>query len=149
MLTPLSDWIGQHTWLLGMLAAGSATLLVASVLATPWFVAQLPEDYLLRPESESLQHPVLNLVITTLRTFIGGTLILLGLLMLFFPGPGIVTLLVGLSVAQFPGKQHLLRFLASRESVFNSLNWMRRRHGKGPMLHPHHKDVSPEDQLSR
>lgn len=141
MITSLIHWVSQHTWLLGALAAGSLGLLIASVLATPWIVAQLPADYLLRSESRSLKHPMLKLTITLLRTLIGATLIVLGLVMLVVPGPGIVTLLIGLSVAQFPGKQRLLRHIASRESVFGSLNWMRQRHGRAPLIHPYKRNT--------
>ena len=141
MFTSFTHWLSQHTWLLGALAAGSLVLLITSVLATPWIVAQLPADYLLRKEPRSLKHPMLKLTITLMRTLIGATLVLLGLVMLVIPGPGIVTVLIGLSVAQFPGKQRLLCHIASRKSVFSSLNWMRQRHGKAPLIHPYEGDI--------
>lgn len=140
MFTSLTHWLAQHTWLLGTVAAVSFALLMASMLATPWIVAQLPADYLLRSESRSPKHPMLKFTITLLRTLFGATLIVLGFVMLVLPGPGIVTLLIGLSVAQFPGKVRLLRHIASRDSVFDSLNWMRRRHGRAPLIHPSHRD---------
>lgn len=141
MITILTDWFNQHTLLLGLIAAGSTLLLLASIVATPWLVAQLPRDYLLRRDIILPRHPALRLSIDTLRTLIGLVLILLGLIMLVIPGPGIITLLIGLSIARFPGKHRLLRHIASRDSVFNSLNWMRGRHGRPPLLHPQHKEL--------
>ena len=139
MFTSLTHWLSQHTWLLGAVAAGSLVLLTISLLATPRIVAQLPVDYLLRSESPSLKHPMLKMAITLLRTLTGAALIVMGLVMLVLPGPGIITLLIGLSMAQFPGKQRLIRLIASRESVFSSLNWMRRRYGKAPLIHPYER----------
>jgi len=143
MFSTMSDWLDQYTWILGTAAAASIALLMLSILATPWIVSQLPADYLLRGESRSVRHPMLKLIITILRTLIGASLIVLGLLMLVLPGPGIVTLLVGLSVARFPGKQSLLRHIASRDSVFGSLNWMRQRYGTVPLIHPYEHDRQP------
>lgn len=52
------------------------------------------------------------------------------------PGPGLVVLLMGISLAEFPGKQRLLLNIATRPSVLRSLNWMRTRHGKPPFDYP-------------
>ncbi|MFK7995155.1 MAG: PGPGW domain-containing protein [Granulosicoccus sp.] len=136
MITTLSDWLSQNSLLLGLLAAGSTILLLASIVATPWLVAQLPDDYLLQLKSRQHRHPVVRMCVDIIRTLLGFTLIVFGLVMLVIPGPGLITLLMGISIARFPGKRRLLRYIASRESVFNSLNWMRRRHGKPALLHP-------------
>lgn len=136
----LTNWLSQNTLLLGLLAAGSTFLLVASIIATPWIVARLPRDYLLQYDRTSPRHPLIRLLINTLRSVIGLALILLGLLMIVIPGPGVITLLIGLSIARFPGKRQLLRYLASRSSVFTSLNWMRARQGQAPLLHPHQEE---------
>lgn len=132
--------LSNHTALLVTLAAISMLLLLISVLATPRLVAQLPADYLLQRPQTVQKRSVLRLALRAVRNAIGFVLIVLGLIMLLIPGPGLVTLLIGISMASFPGKQRLLRHLATRESVFNSLNWMRRRHNKVPLLHPSHKD---------
>ncbi|MFK7861874.1 MAG: PGPGW domain-containing protein [Granulosicoccus sp.] len=137
----LTDWLGQNTLLLGVIAAGSTLLLLASIVATPWIVARMPSDYLLQHDNRQPRHPLVRLSIDTLRTVIGVALILLGLLMIVIPGPGVITLLIGLSIARFPGKRRLLRYIASRDSVFNSLNWMRSRQGKPRLLHPHQEEL--------
>ncbi len=141
MLTQLTDWLSQHSTLLGTLAGASLILLLSSILATPWLVARLPEDYLLQRERPSVAHPLLQATLQTLRTLVGSLLILMGLAMLILPGPGLVTLLVGVSIARFPGKRRLVRYIASREAVYNSLNWMRRRYNKPRLLHPFHEDT--------
>lgn len=140
MLIQLSNWLSQHSTLLTVLAALSVIALLASIIATPWLVSRLPQDYLLQRERPAIPHPLLNATVQMLRGIIGAVLILMGLAMLIIPGPGLVTLLVGISIASFPGKRRLLRFIASREAVYSSLNWMRGRHGQPQLLHPFHED---------
>lgn len=135
------DWVSQHKLLLGTVAGLSTGLLLISIIATPWLVAQLPANYLLPGKTKPPRHPVVHFAIVSSGTLIGSTLILLGLIMLVMPGPGLITLLLGISICSFPGKGRLFRHIASRDSVFASLNWMRRRHGKAALIHPHHKQV--------
>jgi len=130
------DWLSQHSGLIGIVTAISVLALLFSIIATPWIVARLPEDYLLQREGALNRHRALQFAIDALRTGLGAILIVFGLIMLVVPGPGLLTLLVGLSLARFPGKRKLLHRLASHESVFNSLNWMRKRRDKRPLRHP-------------
>lgn len=111
-------------------------LLVLTVLATPWIVAQLPDNYLQSRQSKTRSVGFFRILLTTAKACVGMILIVLGLIMMITPGPGIVTLLLGISVAEFPGKQRLLIKLVTRPNVLRSLNWMRKRHGKPPFEHP-------------
>lgn len=130
------DWLSQHKLLMAAVAAFSTALLLIGIIATPWLVAKLPVDYLLRRDPKPARHPVIHLTLVVLGSFLGGTLILLGIVMLVTPGPGVVTVLLGFSLCSFPGKSKLLRFMATRNSIFASLNWMRHRHDKAPLIHP-------------
>ena len=135
-MTQVLDWLSANTLLVSFLAAASITLLAVTILATPWVVSRLPSDYLLRrldgPKLKGFGRKLLSL----LRGFIGLLIVLLGLIMMITPGPGVVMMLLGISVAEFPGKNRLLVYLATRPSVLASLNWMRRRHDKPPFINP-------------
>ena len=48
------------------------------------------------------------------------------------PGQGLLTLLVGLLLMNFPGKYRLERWLVGRRGVLTALNWLRRRGGHPP-----------------
>jgi hypothetical protein len=52
------------------------------------------------------------------------------------PGQGLLTIAVGLILLDFPGKFRLERWLATRRSVWRSLNWLRRRAGSKPLQMP-------------
>jgi hypothetical protein len=52
------------------------------------------------------------------------------------PGQGLLTIVVGLLLIDFPGKYSLERRLAGQSHVFRMLNWIRRKHQCAPLVHP-------------
>jgi small-conductance mechanosensitive channel len=131
LLTPEVLW-----WVTG----GSLLTLLLVLLAVPWVVARLPADYFVAErrrradESErAWHHPLLNI----LRNLLGAVLALLGLLMLLTPGQGLLTLLAGLLLMNFPCKYRLERWLVQRPGVFSGLNWLRGKVGKAAFEPPH------------
>ena len=109
---------------------------IATLLAMPWVVTRLPEDYFNHPERESWRvsnsEPLLALLLGLLKNAVGAVLLCLGAVMLFTPGQGILTILAGLLLMNFPGKFRLERWLVQRPGVLKSLNWLRTRRGKAP-----------------
>ena len=59
-------------------------------------------------------------------------LVAAGLAMLFLPGQGLLTVLIGVCVMDFPGKRGLLQRLVRGPKVQGALNWIRRKRGKEP-----------------
>ena len=53
--------------------------------------------------------------------------------MLVLPGQGLLTILIGLAVMQFPGKFELERWLVTRKGVLEGINWLRQRSGRLPL----------------
>jgi hypothetical protein len=56
--------------------------------------------------------------------------------MLIVPGQGLLTVAVGLTLVDFPGKFHLERWLATRGPVWRSINWLRKRAGREALKRP-------------
>lgn len=116
----------------------SLATLVATVVAVPWVVARLPVDYFSQshravlPQDRSFP----GLLLMGLKNLVGAALVLMGLLMLFTPGQGLLTLLVGLLLMNFPGKYRLERAVVARPGVFRALNWLRQRRGDAPFDFP-------------
>jgi hypothetical protein len=52
------------------------------------------------------------------------------------PGPGALLMLLGLAVAEFPGKYRLELALIRLPHVLSSVNRLRARFGKPPLLDP-------------
>jgi hypothetical protein len=132
----LSEWQQPLLWASGL----SLLAAVATIVGVPWVVTRLPRDYFARPERvvwrASADEPILALIFGLLKNLLGLVLIILGLIMLVTPGQGILTLLIGLLLMNFPGKYRLERWLVSRPGVLRGLNWLRRRRGQLPFDAP-------------
>jgi hypothetical protein len=132
----LADWQQPLLWASGL----SLLAAVATMFGIPWVVTRLPQDYFARTTRvvwrESSRAPIFALILSTLKNLLGLFLIVLGLVMLVTPGQGILTLLIGLLVMNFPGKYRLERWLVLRPGVLRGLNWLRRRKGRPPFDEP-------------
>jgi hypothetical protein len=135
-LASLHEWFGALGWV--GLVAGLSWLI--TLLAVPVFVARIPEDYFTRGHRRPLYadslHPVLGWLLALLKNLLGAVLVVIGLVLIFTPGQGLMTMLIGLMLLNFPGKYDLERWLVSRPGVMRSLNWMREKSGRPPILHP-------------
>jgi len=110
---------------------------VGSLVALPVLVALLPADYFAAPEPPpsrlSRTHPLLRTVLRVGSNLAGAILILAGIAMLVLPGQGLLTLLFGLILTDFPGKRRLELALVRRGPIRRGMNWMRARAGRPPL----------------
>ena len=127
----------QHPVLLATLAAVSVVTFVGSLLGVPFVLARLPADYFLRAEKKALGVAPANRPARMLLAFgknaLGALLVTLGVLMLVLPGQGVLTLLVGLLLLDFPGKQRLERRLIGTPRVLRIVNALRKRWNRPPL----------------
>ena len=122
----------------GVLVGFSITTLIMTFFLLPFMIVRLPQDYFLeshrpRPLSQNL---IIHLVLTALKNMLGLGFVVLGILMLFVPGQGLLTIIVGLTVMNYPGKFRLERWLIMRPRVLPALNWLRKRYGHPPLQDP-------------
>ncbi len=116
----------------------SFSLLLVSIAIIPLIVIKIPEDYFherfrVRLSKES-RHPFITQVLTGIKNIAGFIFIILGILMLILPGQGILTILMGLFLMNFPGKYRLERKIVSIPKVLKSLNWIRIKANKPPLM---------------
>jgi UPF0716 family protein affecting phage T7 exclusion len=142
------EWQEHWQTLIVWAGAGSLVMAVLTLVAVPWVVVRLPVDYFVRRRREVWRrgptHLPGALVFTLLKNLLGLLLVTLGAVMLVTPGQGILTLLVGLLLMNFPGKYWLERWLVTRRGVMRGMNWLRRKRGREPF----HSPGSSEDGLS-
>ena len=130
-------------WLTGL----SIVMALAALLALPWVVTSLPRDYFTSPRRsvwgarDDASEPALAVILSVLKNVVGAALLVLGVVLIFMPGQGLLTILVGLMLMNFPGKYQLERWLVQRPGVFNSLNWLRSRKGAPPFDPVHPEEV--------
>jgi UPF0716 family protein affecting phage T7 exclusion len=79
-------------------------------------------------------HPVLRMLGHVIKNVIGGIFLFAGFLMLFLPGQGILTMLIGISMLDFPGKRKLEAWLIGRPAVLSTINGMREKFSKPPLI---------------
>ncbi|HKZ05207.1 MAG TPA: hypothetical protein VJU81_07025 [Methylomirabilota bacterium] len=79
--------------------------------------------------------PVLRALWRIGKNLLGLALVALGALLSLpgIPGQGLLTILIGLILLDFPGKRGLERRLVSRPSVLGAINRLRARFGRPPM----------------
>ena len=81
----LVPWIERHDVLVWWLAATSAAIAIGMLIATPWLVAMIPDDYFATKERPPIvgrsEHPVLRWLLRIGKNLLGLVLIIFGLLL--------------------------------------------------------------------
>ncbi len=132
------QWIQIHEMALMWLTAISVVTFVGSLFIVPFLVVRIPDDYFARKEghgkSWANHHPVIRGILLAGKNLLGYILIAAGLAMLVLPGPGTLTILIGILLVDFPGKYRLERWIVTRGPVLQSINWLRQRAGHAPLV---------------
>jgi hypothetical protein len=124
----ISSWF-SHPALLWGLGIFSVVAVVASVLLVPRYLASLPQDFLVRDAHQDGG----SMAWRVARNVLGVLLVVLGVLMLILPGQGLLTLLVGVMLVDFPGKLKLVQRLLGRPKVLGIVNKLRAKRGSPPL----------------
>ncbi len=115
----------------------SMVFFVGSLVAIPFILVRLPADFfdirVPRPWMEN-HHPFLRVLGHLMKNVVGLVFVFVGFLMLFLPGQGILTMLIGITLLEFPGKRHLEAKLIGQPTVLNAINGMRQKFGKPPLI---------------
>jgi len=131
------DWLTTNQTLLTWLSIISLITFAGSLLALPWLVGIIPEDYFLhqhrKPTDLKQRHPITRLMLLLGKNLLGLILLCGGLLMLFLPGQGLLTMAVGLLLMDYPGKYALERKIVSRPSILKGMNWLRAKGNHPPI----------------
>ncbi|MGD9660403.1 MAG: hypothetical protein AB7U63_03945 [Porticoccaceae bacterium] len=126
----------EQEMLLWVGIASAATFFV-SLASLPWLVAQIPADYFNHDRREPTQwkkrHPLLRAALLIMKNLLGYVLFVGGVIMLFIPGQGILTLAMSLLLMDYPGKYHLERRIVAIPAVFRGLNWLRAKRKARPL----------------
>ncbi|MCY4452305.1 MAG: hypothetical protein OXC01_10185 [Immundisolibacterales bacterium] len=134
------SWSEAHQWVVWAVAAGSLGSLVLSVVLVSMVLIHLPADHYSKPRAAlfapsnggGLVSLLAGGAMLVVRNVLGWMFVLAGFAMLVLPGQGLLSILAGLVLIDFPGKRRFeLRLLAS-PVVRDAMNWLRRRAGRPP-----------------
>lgn len=122
-------------WILGI----GLGVTVLGGIAAAIVVVKLPKDYFTRPERKRSFKGHLGRKIGFVAKNILGVLLVLGGIVLLFPGvpgPGVVIVLLGLAITDIPGKHKVILKIARKPVVLRSMNRVRRRFGRPNLVVP-------------
>ena len=127
-----------YSSILPLVGVLSAIIFIISLLSLPWLAAKIPEDYFLYDQRSSVlwkkkTSPVFHLLLTVVKNVLGIILLLGGILMLFIPGQGLLTIFMGLVLIDYPKKYILERKLVKTPVVLKGINWLRKKANKPPL----------------
>ena len=114
-------------------------MFVGSTVVTAWLVIRLPATYFCDAYTRDVWgdwHPGLRWTGLLLKNLLGILLVVLGGIMAVpvIPGPGILILVLGVILLDFPGKRRLEQWLVYRATVLHAMNRLRQRYGKPPLV---------------
>ncbi len=122
----------------------SAATFVLSIAVVTFVLVKLPANYFHSShEREFLidRHRALRWVAIIAKNLFGLVLVFFGVLMSVpgVPGQGVLTILLGIMLLDFPGKRDLETRLVGRPKVFRAINRLRAKFDKPPLM----LDVEP------
>src|SRR5688572_4597766 len=139
MFSQIKDWMGDHQALLWTVGVGSLIILIASLFIIPAIIVRIRPDYFAHekrpPRRWANSSPLVRTLVVVGKNLLGIVLMIAGVAMLALPGQGLLTILVGFMLIDFPAKYRFERWLVSRPMISRPLNWLRRRAGREPMQH--------------
>jgi Putative transmembrane protein (PGPGW) len=132
------QWIGSNKEVIMWLTAVSTVTFVVCLIVVPFLVVRMPSDYFAKRKTNGKlcvnRHLFARCMLMIAKNLLGCILVMAGMVMLVLPGQGVLTILIGIMLLNFPGKYKLERWIVSRQPVFRSINWIRQRAGKEPLV---------------
>jgi len=136
----LEELIGSWTWhnvLMGLLIFG--VTFAASLAVVSFILVKLPPDYFSKSNKRKfLADYPRGIRITAIvgKNLLGAILVVIGIVLSIpgVPGQGILTILLGIMLLDFPGKHHLEQNIVYSSKVRNAIDRMRHRFGKPPLI---------------
>jgi hypothetical protein len=140
----MMDWLAQLwvalTWQKMLVGAGMFSISFVVSTALVFFVlVRLPATYFHSSHARAFWENrswAVRWSGVILKNFIGLILIVVGILMSLpgIPGPGFLTILLGLVMLDIPGKRPLETRLVKRPAVLHSINRLRAKFDKPPLV---------------
>ena len=121
------------------LAAGLFLItFIGSLVVTAWVVVRIPANYFHSSHAREFwtdQPAAIRWAGIVAKNIAGVALVILGILMSLpgVPGQGLLTILIGIILMDFPGKAALERRVVGLPKILETINWVRRRRGHAPL----------------
>lgn len=140
MFDQISDFVLAITWqsvVIGVLIFLGSFLFNLGIVSI--ILVKLPADHFSKnrqTEFWSGPRPALNAARVIGKNILGLLLVALGVVLSLpgVPGQGLLTILLGVMLLDFPGRDRLEQKLLGKPSIVNTINRLRGRFGKPPLV---------------
>lgn len=130
------EWLKANEEIFAALGLLSVGLFLVSLIVFPLIIIFLPHDYFVRTETSFVSLNPLRMLLRLLKNAFGIFLIIAGVLMLFLPGQGLLSIFLGISLVHFPGKRRLEMRLLRFNRIRSSVAWIRQKANRAPIILP-------------
>ncbi|HLG42632.1 MAG TPA: PGPGW domain-containing protein [Planctomycetota bacterium] len=119
------------------IVALSVGTFILSLVFVGLFVVLIPADYFAGPRRPKSATPA-RWILRIFKNLLGLVLVALGIVMAMplVPGQGLLTILIGLTLLDFPGKWRMERLIILRPRVLGAINRLRARYRRPPIVTP-------------
>jgi hypothetical protein len=137
ILSVLTAWISTNAvWIITF----STAYFVVSLLLIRFLIVRMPADYFAggRRDPSRYAHPAATISLRIAKNLLGIVVIVVGLVMSLpgVPGQGILTLLIGLTLTDFPGKRKIELWILRQSVILRAINALRDKAGKPSLVIP-------------
>jgi len=130
-------WVSANAVWIGFV---SIVYFVVSLFAVRFLIVRMPPDYFIRTGSVGMQsHSRISAIVLKIGKNLGGIVVILIGLIMSIPGvagQGFLTILLGLSLTDFPGKRSLELRIIRQPFIFRTIASIREKAGKSPFEMP-------------
>ena len=124
------DLLLENVWWLAITSTIISAIIAVIVVLV---LMKLPEDHFIAEgQPEPAGHPRAHLAGVLLKNLLGGAILVIGAIMAipFVPGPGLLLIVVGLSLTNLPGKRRFQLWILRTTLAINAINWLRSLGGR-------------------
>lgn len=140
MTNLFSEFVLALSWrnvLIGALIFVASFLFNLAIVSV--ILVKLPADHFKKNRKTKFwdgPNPVLHAAKVIGKNLLGVVLVVLGIVLSLpgVPGQGLLTILLGVMLLDFPGRDRLEQKLLSKPSIVNTINKLRERFGKPPLV---------------
>jgi len=133
------DLLSDLTW--GKALIGVLIFLgtfVANIALVSFILVKIPADYFKKTHKTQFwvgPNPALHAAKMIGKNILGIFLVVLGIILSIpgVPGQGLLTILLGVVLVDFPGKRRLERKLLSRQEIVKTIDRLRKKFNKPPL----------------
>lgn len=110
---------------------------IASLILIPWMITKIPSDYFSHPKRQKYlwnnRSLIVRWIFIFLKNILGVLFVIGGIAMLLLPGQGILTILTGLLIMDFPCKYKVEIWILKHPFILKSINQLRAKAKQRPL----------------